>query len=99
MGHIQEVAAHRVEILTPVEAGRSDPPMQEWLALPVGDACPACGSTHWGTTNPVGYFAVRVCHDEHGKGCREHFRSAVTPEMIRRVVGALCGEAIRLGRS
>lgn len=87
--------ARKVLLLSPVAAGKYDPPMQEWLALPVSDeGCPMCGSPHWGTENPVGYFLVRRCHD----GCGAKFRGAVTPETIRRVVGALNGEEIRLAR-
>lgn len=90
-----------IRILTPIEAGQYDPPMQEWLALPVGlgdgSICPECGSTHFGTANPIGYFPVRDCHDERGIGCHERYRGPVTSRMIYDVVGALTGVPRRLG--
>lgn len=98
MGEVVTVNAFRVEICTPEEAGKHDPPMQEWLALPVSnDGCPFCGSHHWGTSNPRGYFLVRSCHDEKNIGCRAKFRAEVTPQMIAEVVGALTGTERRFG--
>lgn len=83
MSEIVDVEAFRVEICTPEEAGKYDPPMQEWLALPVSEkGCPACGSQHWGTINPRGYFFVRQCHDQKNEGCRLKFRQEVDPYMI-----------------
>lgn len=93
------VDRHKVELVPPTVAGRFDPPMHEWLALPVGEnECPECGSTHWGTGNPIGYFLVRKCHDEKHIGCTANFRSEVHPEMIRRVIDALLGYDVRLHR-
>lgn len=83
-------------LLEPYEAGQHDPPMQEWLQLPVDHRCPVCRSTHWGTKNAIGYFLVRQCHDEFGRGCRALFREEATPEMIQRIVSALCGHPVRL---
>lgn len=97
MGEIVRVDSYTTEICIPVECGRHDPAMHEWLALPAADLCPECGSTHFGTLNPRGYFLVRACHDEHGVGCRHRFRSDVTTNMIRDVVGALTGEVRRFG--
>lgn len=89
-----ELAARKVLILEPWRAGQYDPPMQEWLQLPVGDACPTDEShVRWGTMNPIGYFAVRVCRE-----CNTKFRGEVTPHDIQRVVDALCGTPVRLGR-
>lgn len=93
------VERHKVLLVPPTEAGRNDPPMHEWLALPVGDdGCPACGSKHWGTRNPIGYFLVRECHDEKYTGCRARFRGTVSTEMIKRVMDGLLGYDVRLGR-
>lgn len=98
MSEIVNVEAYCVEICTPMEAGKYDPPMQEWLALPVGEyGCPFCGSHHWGTTNPRGYFLVRQCHDEKNLGCQAKFRSEVYPQMIAEIVSALTGEHRRFG--
>ena len=96
---IVHVDAYCVELLAPSEAGRYDPPMQEWLDLPAGDACPECGSQWWGTDNPIGYFLVRHCHDQHARGCNAKFRPEVDARTIQMVVGALCGEKRRLGRA
>lgn len=94
-GRMVEREAGKVLLLTPAEAGRYDPPMQEWLALPVSeDGCPECGGKFWGTTNPVGYFLVRVCHN----GCGTKFRGEVTTHTIQRVIEALNGQEVRLAR-
>lgn len=96
IGRLIEREAGKVLILTPVEAGRNDPPMQDWLALPASDdLCPECGGERWGTMNATGYFLVRVCHTH---GCGAKFRGEVTPFMVHNVVSALVGESVRLAR-
>lgn len=97
---IIETQASRVELVEPWEAGKYDPPMQEWLKLPIGhgdqhSSCPACGSTHFGTANARGYFLVRVCHDEHHTGCKTRFRNVVTTHMITEILDALNGRPRR----
>ena len=82
-----ETQSARIELVEPWLAGRLDPPMQDWLALPIGDSCPV-DATHrqWGTANPRGYFLVRYCGT-----CRTKFRCAVTPHLVAEIVAALCG--------
>lgn len=89
---ILRVPASEYVIVEPVEAGKNDPPMQDWLGLDVGKRgrCPYCRSTHFGAVNPSGYFLVYRCHR-----CDGRYRSKVTPQMIRDVVGALLGEPRR----
>jgi hypothetical protein len=99
MSEVVDVAAYRVEICTPMEAGKYDPPMQDWLNLPISTRCPVCGSLHWGTINPRGYFLVRQCHDQKNIHCRAKFRGEVDIQMISSVVGALTGEHRRFGMS
>lgn len=82
--------------MTPQEAGKSDPTMSDWLALPVGKGkrhskCPFCGSSHFGTANPLGYLLVRYCNDEFGIGCKGRYRDEVDGHMIHEVTGALLG--------
>ena len=99
MSEIITTTASRVEILEPWEAGERDLPMQDWLQLPQSDeSCPKCGSSHWGTENPIGYFAVRYCKDEHGIKCTAKWRGVMNPQTIKEIVSALCGERRRLGR-
>lgn len=101
MGEVVKVGGHEVELVYPPEAGRNDPPMHEWLALPVSeDVCPACGSDSWGTLNVSGYFLVRYCNNGAylGSRCRARFRSAVTPQLILDVVGALNNQPRRFGQ-
>lgn len=88
------VVTSTFELIEPSEAGRLDPPMQDWLRLPVADSCPD-DKTHkyWGTKNPIGYFCVRYCKD-----CYTEFRGEVTRYDIQRITDALCGTPIRLGR-
>jgi hypothetical protein len=83
-----------VEIVEPWLAGKYDPPMQDWLQLPVGDSCPV-DPTHvrWGTRNPCGYLLVRWC-----KECRAEFRGEVTAHTIASVAEALCGTPRRFAR-
>lgn len=88
------VGAYRVEIVEPYAAGEFDPPMQDWLQLPVADSCPEDPAHEtWGTSNPQGYFYVRRCHV-----CGARFRPEVSLNMIRSVVGALTGESRRFAR-
>lgn len=97
-----EIVHHEgwVRLAPPWEAGKHDPPMQDWLQLPVGeDECPSCGSRQWGTRNPQGYFLVRTCHDEHGQGCRAQFRAEPTLSMLRDVMEALMGTPKRFAVS
>lgn len=86
------------EIVPAWEAGEYDPPMQEWLQLPVSvNCCPTCGSSHWGTRNPRGYFLVRECHDELSKGCNAKFRAPASLDMVNNIVEALMGFPRRFG--
>lgn len=79
---------HKVREVPPEICGEYDPPMQEWIQLPISeDGCPGCGSKEWGTMNPWGYFAVRRCHGT----CGMKFRAAADLYMIREVVNALLG--------
>lgn len=95
MSRTVELGPRKVEILEPWEAGEFDPPMQDWLQLPVGDGCPYDHShERWGTRNPCGYFLVRYC-----KECNQNFRGDVTAHTVMRIVGALTGEPVRLARS
>lgn len=95
MSRVIDVPGGRVELMPPHEAGQYDPPMQDWLTLPVSDHCPLHPGGQWGTRNPCGYFLVRVCHED---GCAQHFRSAVTVYTIAGVIDALMGRARRLAR-
>lgn len=80
-------------IVEPWKAGEYDPPMQDWLRLPVGDNCPV-DSAHqrWGTRNPRGYFPVRVCGV-----CRAEFRPVLNLHMVSEIVDALNGIPRRFG--
>lgn len=84
----------KYEELSPVEAGRNDPLMQEWLELPISDGhCPHCAHPYWGTDNPIGYFCVRRC-----KNCKGTWRGSITAYTIKKVVDALMDEPVRLAR-
>lgn len=84
---IVETSGARIEIVEPWCAGQHDPPMQEWLRLPVADSCPADDEhRRWGTDNPRGYLHVRRC-----KTCGSHFRPEVDGYLIESVVSALNG--------
>jgi hypothetical protein len=68
---------YMVNVMTPAERAKYDPPLAEWLALSPsqeGYDCPACGSTHFGTVNPIGYLQTLRCGDEFHKGCRFRYR-------------------------
>lgn len=81
----------RIELVQPWRAGQYDPPMQDWLKLPVADSCPAdADHQRWGTINPRGYFLVRHCKD-----CNARFRGAVTTHTIAEVIDALLGRERR----
>lgn len=92
MGKIIETRASKINLLEPHEAGKNDPPMQEWLQLPAADGCPS-DSTHqeWGTMNGYGYFPVRICHI-----CGAKFRPAVNVYILHGIFDALMGTPKRL---
>lgn len=91
---IVETTPSRIAIIEAWKAGQYDPPMQDWLQLPVGDSCPVDEDhRRWGTVNPGGYFYVRKC-----KECQTRFRGEVTPHMISEIVNALSGVPRRFVR-
>lgn len=86
---------YKAAIYEPWKAGEHDPPMQDWLRLPVSHGCPNDPEHGWGTVNPVGYFPVRRCN----AGCDLRWRAEVTTNTIRDGIEALCGTPKRLGRA
>ncbi len=85
---VVETKAGQTEIVEPWRAGEYDPPMQDWLRLPIADSCPADPELHreWGTRNPRGYFHVRVC-----RRCGTEFRAEATASMVAEIAEALSG--------
>lgn len=93
-GELIEIPARKVLLLPPADAAKHDPPLAEFLALPMCDeVCPHCQHPYWGTRNPVGYLLVRYC-----KECRGTWRGYPTAETIHRLTGALLGRPERLAR-
>ena len=84
---VVETEGARIEIVEPWRAALHDPPLSEWLRLPVADSCPADAEhREWGTVNPRGYLLVRTCHI-----CRARFRGAADGYTIAGVIDALNG--------